>query len=71
MWQTVGGREEVVKGCFVELERRVGNVILPSTLRAGDGEGEFWTGGHACALLPGTQSDICSHQDLLAGHDNR
>lgn len=33
MWETVGGRKEVVKGHFMERERRERNVILPSALR--------------------------------------
>lgn len=37
--------EEVVKRCCLELERRVGNVILPSALSDGDGDGDGVAGG--------------------------
>lgn len=63
MWETVGGRKEVVKGHFMERERRERNVILPSALRwalqmiRARGLG-IW--GYPCAFLPRTQGHICS-----------
>lgn len=33
--------------------------------------GELGIGGYSCAVLPETQSHICSHQDLFSDHDNR
>lgn len=51
----------MVKGCFMELERREGNVILPSALRDGDAEDGargLGIGGYPCAFLPRTWSHI-------------
>lgn len=39
IWETVGGKKEVVNRCFMVLKRRVENVILPSALPWGRGMG--------------------------------
>lgn len=62
----------MVKGRFTELERKVGNVILPSALRDGDAEDGargLGTGGYPCAFLSRTWSH--SHQDPFTDHYNR
>lgn len=67
----MGGKKEVVKRCFMELDRRVRNVILPSALRDGDGDGMGgWDGRVPLCFSPQDTKSTHSHQDLLPLNQN-